>query len=168
MKNIRKVFNFGYLLFIGFMFFQSSVSLSAESEVYLKDEYTINDSSSSSNTLVKTVGTEFTAKGEYLNINLTSGESISCILESVPKIVSFIVESKSSANVTTITITGFEPSKTYYRYQDGELVESFTVDSNGIYSYQQDISHKHHISILEEKLTLTSVLMALLTRQQHR
>jgi parallel beta-helix repeat protein len=92
--------------------------------------------------------------GEYLNITLTSSERVHVILESFPRMVSFIIESNSSASSTILTITGFEPDTTYYRYQDGYLMENLTTDASGGYTYTQDISEPHHVFIQEETLTL--------------
>lgn len=144
MKKIKKVVSHVWcLLFFGIVCLQFSASLFGENKPYFEEEWLIAGSSSMTNVSAKITGREFAVKSEYLNIGLTSSETISCILESVPKIVSFIVESKSSANLTTITLKGLEANKVYYRYQDGEFLESFTTDSNGEYSYVQDISREH-------------------------
>lgn len=90
----------------------------------------------------------------YLNITLASTEIIHAILESIQKMVSLSIESNSSATSTSLAFSGFEPDKTYYRYQDGNLTESFTTDSVGSYSYIQDISVPHHIFIIEEVATI--------------
>jgi hypothetical protein len=55
---------------------------------------------------------------EYLNITIISSENIKMHLESIPKMISFHIESNCNATSTEITISGFEASKTYYRYQD--------------------------------------------------
>jgi len=86
----------------------------------------------------------------YLDVTLTSSEIVHVSLESVPKVVDCSIESLSSANSTMLTLSGFLPVATYYRYQDGNLAESFTTDSAGAYSYSQDISDSHHIFIVEE------------------
>ena len=86
----------------------------------------------------------------YLNVTLTSSKNVHIILESVPKVVSFDIEANCTATSTDITLTGFEASKTYYRYQDGYLQENFTADENGSYTYTQNISTHHHVYIQEE------------------
>jgi len=101
------------------------------------------------------VGTHFAiTNSRYLNINLTSTEKVCVMLESVPRIVSFILESNSSATSTILTLTGFKPNTTYYRHQDGYLMESFTTNSSGGYTYAQDISENHHIFIQESASTI--------------
>lgn len=95
------------------------------------------------------------AESEYLTVSLTSTEKIQAFLESIPRIVSFGIESKSGATSTVLNLSGFEPNKTYYRYQDGELAGEFTTDTNGIYTYTQDLSKPHHIFILEDKNGMT-------------
>jgi len=105
--------------------------------------------------LVEGTGTNFeTTNSEYLNITLTSSETVHVILESVPRIINFIVERNSSATSTVLTLSGFEPDTTYYRYQDGDLMANFTSDSEGGYTYTQDISEPHHVFIQEETSTL--------------
>ena len=104
---------------------------------------------------VDAVGTYFEiTNSTYLNITLTSTETVHVILESVPRIVSFIIVSNNSATSTVLTFTDFQPNTTYYRYQDGHLMENFTTDSSGGYMYTQDISQPHHIFIVDEKLTI--------------
>jgi parallel beta-helix repeat protein len=104
---------------------------------------------------IESNGTYFEiANSEYLNITLTSSENVQIFLESVPRIVSFSIEAESTTTSTTITLTGFEASKTYYRYQDGYLQEEFTTDESGSYSYTQDISINYHVYIQEEPSTL--------------
>lgn len=99
------------------------------------------------------VGTYFEIKdSEYLNITLSSIETVHVFLESVPKMVSFIIESECSSPLTDLILGGFKPNSIYYRYQDGNFIESFTTNSEGKYGYTQDISKMHLIYILEEKL----------------
>jgi len=104
----------------------------------------------------KTVwGTRFeVANSSYLNIVMTSSVAVNVSLESVPRLVSFFIEGDGSATATDLTFAGFEPGATYYRHQDGYLIESFTADSSGGYAYTQDISEPHHVYILEYASTL--------------
>lgn len=90
----------------------------------------------------------------YLNITLTSSEIVRVYLESVPNVISYSIESESIATSTDLTFTGFEASKTYYRYQDGHLQEEFTTDESGSYFYTQDLTISHHVFIQEEGSTL--------------
>lgn len=91
---------------------------------------------------------------DYLNVALTSSENVYVYLESVPRMVSYHIEADSTATSTLITMSGFEMSKTYYRYQDGYLQEEFTTDGSGSYSYTQDLTNPHHVFIQEETSTL--------------
>jgi parallel beta-helix repeat protein len=90
----------------------------------------------------------------YLNVTLTSSENVQVYLESIPNVVSYSIEANCTATSTLISLTGFEASKTYYRYQDGNLQEEFTTDETGSYSYTQDISTHHHVFIQEIKATI--------------
>ncbi|MFX1466401.1 MAG: Ig-like domain-containing protein, partial [Promethearchaeota archaeon] len=90
----------------------------------------------------------------YQNIILDSSEPIQLVLEASPRLVSFHVEMASEATSTQITLSNFEPNTKYYRYQEGYLMEEFTTDSNGQYTYMQDISEHHHVYIQEEPSTL--------------
>jgi hypothetical protein len=59
----------------------------------------------------------------YLNISLTSSETVIVILESVPRIVSYHIQSNCTAQSTLITLSGFIPGLTYYLHQDGNLTD---------------------------------------------
>src|SRR3990172_11441180 len=88
----------------------------------------------------------------YLNVTLCSTEVVNVTLESVPEVVSFTIKDVDNATSTDITLSGFELNTTYYRHQDGYLVETFTtVDGN--YSYTQDLSAPHHVFVSEETST---------------
>lgn len=104
---------------------------------------------------VDEVGTYFEiTNSPYLNITLTSTKTVHVLLESVPRVVRFFVESNESETTTDLVITGFEPNTTYHRYQEGYLIEDFTTDSSGGYTYTQDTSEHHHVFIQEEELTI--------------
>ncbi|UCE73064.1 MAG: right-handed parallel beta-helix repeat-containing protein, partial [Methanomassiliicoccales archaeon] len=104
---------------------------------------------------VEGTGTYFEiTDSDYLNITMTSSEVVHVFLESVPKMISYSIESESAATSTDLTFTGFEVSNTYYRYQDGYLQEEFTTDGTGSYSYAQDLTNPHHVYIQEETSTL--------------
>ena len=104
---------------------------------------------------VEGTGTFFEiTSSEYLNITLTSSDPVHIRLESVPRMVSFFIENNSSAILTLLTLAGFEPHATYSRYQDCYLLEHFTTDSTGGYTYAQDISQGHHVFIQEEGSTI--------------
>ena len=76
----------------------------------------------------------------YLNVTLCSSEVVNVTLESIPMVVSLTIENVTSAQSTEITISGFEPNITDYRHEDVYLMENFTADEDGNYSYTQDIS----------------------------
>lgn len=90
----------------------------------------------------------------YLNVTLASTETVHVLLESIPGLISVLIESNSSATSTILDFGGFEPDTTYYRHQDGDFIENFTTDTSGGYSYTQDVSQGHHIYIQENTSTL--------------
>lgn len=100
-------------------------------------------------------GTSFEIKdSEYLNITLKSSQEIKVILESIPRMISLDIEASPTPS-TLLTLTGLEPNKTYYKYEDSHKNETvFVSDSQGIYSWVQDLLQSHHIWIQEEKGTV--------------
>jgi len=94
------------------------------------------------------------SNSSYLNISLTSSENIHLYLYSLPKFVSYHIESNCSATSTSLTLAGFIPNKTYYLSQNGILLDTFIADENGQYSYTQDISEPNHLIIEEETSTI--------------
>jgi parallel beta-helix repeat protein len=90
----------------------------------------------------------------YFNVSLTSSENVFVYLYSVPKIVSFSIESDCISDTTNLILSGFEPNKIYYIYENGDLQSEFTIDGSGSYAYTQDISTGHFISIKEEISTI--------------
>lgn len=105
--------------------------------------------------LVDAVGTYFeVANSTYLNVTLTSSETVHIVLKSAPKMVTYYIYSNTSATSTVLTLGGFEVEKTYYRYVDGDFAESFTTSLEGQYTYLQDISDWHHIFIQEVSSTI--------------
>ena len=90
----------------------------------------------------------------YLNISFTSSEYVFVNIVSIPKIVSFTIESDSNCNTTDLILSGFEPNKLYYVYENSVYQFEFTSDENGTYFYTQDISTYHSISIKEEMSTI--------------
>ena len=95
--------------------------------------------------MVLGVGTHFElADSEYLNVTVDSTEEINFRLGSVPEMVTMHFESVSSATSTVITLGGFLPQTTYYKYEDNyHNLEAFTTDESGSYCYTQDISTEH-------------------------
>ena len=91
---------------------------------------------------------------QYLNISLTSSEKISAVLESVPKMITIMIEPSSLATSTHITIDGLIPLFNYYLYHDNyHNLTEFISDENGKYEYIQDISDFHFVIIQERKST---------------
>lgn len=105
--------------------------------------------------LLDAVGNNFEITDSvYLNITLTSTETVHVVLESVPRTVSYIIESNSSATSTALTISGLESNADYYRYQDGLLMENFTANHYGEHTYTQDISKPHRVFVQENASTI--------------
>jgi len=105
--------------------------------------------------MIEGTGTHFEVNNsEYLNIVLDSSETITLRLESVPEMVTMHIEPASDATSTQITISGFSPSATYYKYEDDyhNLVE-FTTDGKGSYLWTQDLSQSHLVFIQPRKST---------------
>lgn len=90
----------------------------------------------------------------YLNITLTSSENVYVSLKSYPRIVIYSIEGNCSANSTIVTLTGFENNRTYYHYQDSNLMGNFTPDENGSFCYTQDLTTLHDIYIQENTSTV--------------
>lgn len=122
---------------------QATIKESSHSEVS-RGEWVVED---------KGTCFEITAS-QYLNIFLRSSDPVYMRLESIPNLVSFIIESKSSATSTLLTLSGFKPHTTYYLYQDDQFVKTFTTDSNGVFTYTQDICQPHHVYIKEKPSTI--------------
>lgn len=97
---------------------------------------------------IEGTGTYFEIKdSEHLNITLKSSEEIKVILESIPEMISLDIELVSDSIVSAIlTIEGFEPNTTYYKFKDSYKNKAvFVSDGNGSYSWTQDISQPHYI-----------------------
>lgn len=104
---------------------------------------------------VDSVGTYFEiANSAYLNITLTSSETVHAMCESAPSMINLFIESNSSATSTNLSFSGFEPNTVYCRYQDDYRIEDFTTDSSGEYAYTQDISQGHHVLVVGEMWTI--------------
>jgi len=104
---------------------------------------------------VEGTGTYFEIKdSEHLNITLKSTEEIRVVLESAPRMISMDISSSTDFISTNLTISGLEPNKTYYKYQDSYKNEAvFMSDENGSYSWSQDTTQPHHIWTQETKGT---------------
>ena len=107
--------------------------------------------------IIEGEGTHFKIiDSQYLNITLDSSEQIKARIESIPEMITIMIENSSStvASSTQISLSGFNPLTTYYKYQDDyhDLTE-FIADENGGYSYIQDLSKPHFIFIQPRKST---------------
>lgn len=105
---------------------------------------------------VEGTGTHFAlADSEYLNIVLDSAAPITLTLDSVPEMVTIIIEPAEEAASTDITLTGFEPETTYHLYQDNYHNHStFTTDVCGAYAYAQGLSTPHIVFIQPRESTI--------------
>ena len=106
---------------------------------------------------IEGTGTYFEIKdSEYLNISLKSSEEIRALLESIPRMINLDIEGvNEDIDFAELVISGLEPNKTYYKYQDGFMGEVvFISDEEGSYVWNQDLSKNHHVWIQEIKSTL--------------
>jgi len=73
----------------------------------------------------------------YLNITLESSEQINLIMESIPKMISLNIGTvENSADSVVLSLSGFEPNKTYYQYQNSYKNEAvFIADENGQFTW---------------------------------
>ena len=106
---------------------------------------------------IENTGTYFEIKdGEYLDIILESLEEISVILESIPRMISLNIDNTDdNVDFTNLILTGLEPNKTYYKYEDSHRnLIVFIADENGSYNWTQEINQSHHVWIQETKSTI--------------
>ena len=98
---------------------------------------------------IEGTGTYFeVTDSEYLNIALASSEPVHLRLESVPQMVVMHIEAAEGATAAQITLGGFAPLTTYYKYEDDYHNEvAFTTDSSGSYTYAQDLAIGHLVFI---------------------
>ncbi|CAB1057948.1 hypothetical protein D1BOALGB6SA_2704 [Olavius sp. associated proteobacterium Delta 1] len=94
-------------------------------------------------------GTYFAiTNSEYLNLTLASTADIDLTLESVPHVVTMVIESVTDAASTQITLGGLLPSTTYYKYEDDfHNLAVFTTDAAGTHVYIQDLTSRHIVFI---------------------
>ena len=110
---------------------------------------------------IEGTGTYFEIKdSEYLNISLQSAEEVKIVLESIPRMISINIETVSTTTLTdaastNLTISGLEPNKTYYKYQNSyKNGDVFNSSEKGSFSWQQDLTQSHHLWIQEIKGTI--------------
>ena len=101
--------------------------------------------------IIEGEGTHFETKDSaYLNLALDSSEPIKLRVESIPEMITMMIEKTASTSTdqTQIIIKGFVPSATYYLYEDDyHNLTEFITDTNGNYSYAQDLSKPHFVFI---------------------
>ncbi len=104
----------------------------------------------------KNIGTGFAVSGSgYLDVTLVSSRLVSVVLESIPKIVTYQIESASGPGSTELALAGFEPGGTYYKYEDSyRNLTTFTADGQGRYTYQQDLNSPHLVFIQPHSSTI--------------
>lgn len=99
---------------------------------------------------IEGVGNHFqVTDSSYLNITLDSSVTVDLTIQSVLHMVVMDIQVDQSGNASSqFTISGFLPNTTYYKYQDDyHNLDEFVTDSNGSYTYTQDISAAHHVFI---------------------
>ena len=105
---------------------------------------------------VEGTGTYFeVTDSNYPNITLQSSEPVHLRMESVPEMVVMDINTAEGAASTQITMTGFEPSTTYYKYEDNyHNGVAFATDLNGSYIFTQDLTQPHLVFIQPEPGTI--------------
>lgn len=91
----------------------------------------------------------------YLNVSVDSSDNVQLALESLPNMVRMKIAPVTAAPSVQITLSGFKPMTTYYKYQDNyHSLAEFITDQNGSYSYTQDLSKPHLIFIQTKRSTI--------------
>ncbi|MHC4501103.1 MAG: right-handed parallel beta-helix repeat-containing protein, partial [Planctomycetota bacterium] len=105
---------------------------------------------------VEGTGTYFeVTDSNYLGITFESIEPVHLTLESAPQMVVMEIEAANDVNSTQITLGGFEPNATYYKYEDNYHNEvALTTDPNGSHAYLQDLCKPHIIFIQPSRSTI--------------
>lgn len=106
--------------------------------------------------MVEGTGTYFEINdSNYLNITFASTEPVSLFLESAGVMIVMDVNAAEGATSAQITLSGFEPSTTYYKYEDDyHNGVDFTTDEYGGYAYTQDLTDRHLIFIQTSPSTI--------------
>lgn len=90
----------------------------------------------------------------YLNVVIDSSETITLRAESAPEMVILRLEPSADRAASLLTLRGFPPSTTYYKYEDDYHNKAvFTTDETGAYSFTQDLTSAHQIFIQPRKST---------------
>ncbi len=84
----------------------------------------------------------------YFDVTLFSLVPISATLLVTGNMIECDIESAPDENSSIIIIFGMVPLATYYMYEDSyRNLTEFTANSNGNYTYKQDLSKPHHVWI---------------------
>jgi parallel beta-helix repeat protein len=104
---------------------------------------------------VEGTGTYFeVTDSNYVNVTFESVEPVHLTLESAPQMVVMEIEAAEGAASTQITLAGFEPNATYYKYEDNYHNEvAFATDPNGSHTYLQDLAEPHIVFIQAQPST---------------
>jgi parallel beta-helix repeat protein len=105
---------------------------------------------------IEGTGTYFeVTNSNYIDITFDSNEPVHLRLESVPEMVVMDIEAAEGATSTEITLGGFEPNTTYYKYEDDyHNLTPFTTDPNGSVTYTQDLNEPHLAFIQPRESTI--------------
>jgi parallel beta-helix repeat protein len=95
------------------------------------------------------IGTHFELNNsEYLNVTIDSTAVVHIILSAPRDMIDYYIESADMSDLTTLTLSNLQPSTTYYIYEDSYMNEVvFVTNSDGSYTYTQDLSQWHHVFI---------------------
>ncbi|MEX1112524.1 MAG: NosD domain-containing protein [Candidatus Andersenbacteria bacterium] len=101
------------------------------------------------------IGTDFQVEdSDYVDIGLTSTVPVNVRIQSIPEMVTVFVDQTLANDSTQFTFSGLEPETIYYKYEDNfHNLTTFTTDEFGSYSYVQDLSEAHFITIQSHKST---------------
>ncbi len=91
----------------------------------------------------------------YLNVSLASTEEVKVVFDSFPKIVDLNIGAASSSTISTdLKISGLEPGKTYYKYEDSYKNRTEVVLNDfGEINWTQDLAVLHHVWLQETMAT---------------
>ena len=104
---------------------------------------------------VEDTGTNFNIdSSNYIDLIITSSQNVDIFLESAFGLICYHVKGDGTVDFTDITLTGFLPDTTYYMSQDDEESVAFRTDSSGVYTYTQDLSSDHLVTIQEDASTI--------------
>ena len=90
----------------------------------------------------------------YLNVTVTSTVTVSMVLCAPPGLISYLVESADGSDSTVLTLRDLQPEASYFMQKEDLQETVFTTDTDGCYSYTQDLSERHYISIQSQKSTV--------------